>query len=74
MPASVDHSLDEQISITLGQIEAQEICTDCQLSDSGSDRLRSRFQESLVSYIVVPKVGHNTIQDSPGYWTLLNGD
>ena len=39
-----------------------------------SDRLRSRFQEGLVSYIVVPKVGHNTIQDSPGYWALLNGD
>ena len=39
-----------------------------------TDRLRSRFQEGLVSYIVVPKVGHNTIQDSPGYWNLLNGD
>jgi pimeloyl-ACP methyl ester carboxylesterase len=39
-----------------------------------SDRLRSRFQEGLVSYIVVHKVGHNTIQDSPGYWALLNGD
>ena len=39
-----------------------------------SDRLRSRFQEGLVSYIVVPEVGHNTIQDSPGYWALLNGD
>jgi len=39
-----------------------------------TDRLRSRFQAGLVSYIVVPKVGHNTIQDSPGYWALLNGD
>jgi pimeloyl-ACP methyl ester carboxylesterase len=39
-----------------------------------SDRLRSRFQEGLVSYIVLPKVGHNRIQDSPGYWDLLNGD
>ena len=39
-----------------------------------SDRLCSRFQEDLVSYIVVPKVGHNTIQDSPGYWALLTGD
>jgi hypothetical protein len=39
-----------------------------------SDRLRSRFQEGLVFYIVVPKVGHNTIQDSPEYWALLNGD
>jgi uncharacterized protein len=41
---------------------------------SSSDRLRSRFQEGLVSYIVVPKAGHNTIQDSPGYWALLNAD
>jgi uncharacterized protein len=39
-----------------------------------SDRLRSRFRGGLVSYIVVPKVGHNTIQDSPGYWALLNGN
>jgi hypothetical protein len=39
-----------------------------------SDRLRSRFQEGLVSYIVVPEVGHNTIQDRPGYWALLNGN
>jgi pimeloyl-ACP methyl ester carboxylesterase len=39
---------------------------------SSSDRLRTRFREGLVSYVVVPGFGHNTIQDSPGYWTLLS--
>jgi pimeloyl-ACP methyl ester carboxylesterase len=38
---------------------------------SSSDRLRTRFREGLVSYLVVPGFGHNTIQDSPGYWALL---
>ncbi len=38
---------------------------------SSSDRLRTRFRQGIVSYIVVPGVGHNTIQDSPGYWVLL---
>jgi pimeloyl-ACP methyl ester carboxylesterase len=41
---------------------------------SSSDRLRTRFREGLVSYVVVPKFGHNTIQDSPGYWGLLNSE
>jgi hypothetical protein len=27
-----------------------------------------RSQDGIVSYVVVPKAGHNTIQDSPGYW------
>ena len=39
---------------------------------SSSDRLRTRFREGLVSYVVLPDVGHNTIQDSPNYWTLLS--
>jgi uncharacterized protein len=37
-----------------------------------SDRLRTRFREGLVSYFVVPKVGHNSIQNSPMYWPLLS--
>ena len=39
---------------------------------SSSDRLRTRFREGIVSYVVLPGVGHNTIQDSPNYWTLLS--
>lgn len=38
---------------------------------SSSNRLRTRFREGLVSYLVVPGFGHNTIQNSPGYWALL---
>jgi pimeloyl-ACP methyl ester carboxylesterase len=41
---------------------------------SSSDRLRTRFKEGIVSYVVVPGVGHNTIQDGPGYWDLLKGE
>ena len=41
---------------------------------SSSDRLRARFRDGIVSYVVVPKAGHNTIQDSPGYWALLNSE
>jgi uncharacterized protein len=41
---------------------------------SSSERLRTRFREGIVSYVVVPKVGHNTIQDYPGYWALLNSE
>lgn len=41
---------------------------------SSSDRLRTRFREGIVSYVVVPEAGHNTIQDSPGYWALLNSE
>ena len=41
---------------------------------SSSDRLRTRFRQAVVSYVVVPSVGHNTIQDSPGYWALLNSE
>jgi uncharacterized protein len=39
---------------------------------SSSDRLRTRFKEGLVSYVVLPAVGHNTIQDSPDYWSLVS--
>jgi hypothetical protein len=39
---------------------------------SSSDRLRARFKEGIVSYAVLPGAGHNTIQDSPNYWTLLS--
>jgi pimeloyl-ACP methyl ester carboxylesterase len=41
---------------------------------SSSDRLRTRFREGVASYVVVPRVGHNTIQQSPGYWSLLSGE
>ena len=37
-----------------------------------SDRLRTRFREGLASYVIVPGFGHNDIQDSPEYWTLLS--
>lgn len=41
---------------------------------SSSDRLRTRFHEGVSSYVVVPRVGHNNIQDSAEYWPLLKGD
>lgn len=41
---------------------------------SSSDRLRTRFKNTTVSYVVVPDAGHNTIQDSSNYWTLLRSD
>jgi len=41
---------------------------------SSSDRLRTRFRAGIASYVVVPGVGHNTIQDSTGYWKLLSSD
>jgi len=39
---------------------------------SSSDRLRTRFKDGIASSVVLPGVGHNTIQDSPSYWTLLS--
>jgi len=39
---------------------------------SSSDRLRTRFHDGVVSLVVVPGAGHNTIQDNPNYWTLLS--
>lgn len=41
---------------------------------SSSDRLRTRFRQGLVDYVVLPHVGHNTIQDASGYWRLLQGE
>ncbi|HEY4380806.1 MAG TPA: alpha/beta hydrolase [Acidobacteriaceae bacterium] len=41
---------------------------------SSSDRLRTRFRGDNVSYVVLPDVGHNTIQESPDYWRLLNSE
>jgi pimeloyl-ACP methyl ester carboxylesterase len=41
---------------------------------SSSDRLRTRFRAGTVSYVVVPNAGHNTIQESPLYWSLLKGE
>jgi pimeloyl-ACP methyl ester carboxylesterase len=41
---------------------------------SSSERLRTRFKGNAVSYVVVPGARHNTIQDSPNYWTLLSSE
>lgn len=42
---------------------------------SSTDRLRTRFKDGVESsYIVLPGAGHNTIQDSPNYWALLNAE
>jgi hypothetical protein len=41
---------------------------------ASTDKLRTRFKEGLVSYVVVPDAGHNTIQDSPVYLHLLQGE
>lgn len=37
-----------------------------------SDRLSTRFRQGIASRIVIPGVGHNTIQNSPEYWPLLS--
>jgi pimeloyl-ACP methyl ester carboxylesterase len=41
---------------------------------SSSDRLLTRFRKGVVSYVVVPAVGHNTISQSADYWSLLKGE
>jgi len=38
---------------------------------ANTDRLRAHFKDGVVSYVVVPGVGHNTISDSPDYLSLL---
>jgi len=38
---------------------------------ASTDRLRARFKAGMVSWIVVPGVGHNSISESPDYWMLL---
>jgi hypothetical protein len=41
---------------------------------SSTDRLRTRFKNGIVSYIVVAGVGHNTISDSADYLSLLKNE
>jgi pimeloyl-ACP methyl ester carboxylesterase len=41
---------------------------------SSTERLRTRFSKEIVSEVVVPGVGHNSISDSPNYWSLLKGE
>jgi pimeloyl-ACP methyl ester carboxylesterase len=38
-----------------------------------TELLRSRFQIGVVSFVVLPGAGHNTISYSPRYLRLLNG-
>lgn len=38
-----------------------------------SERLKTRFKDGLVHYVVVPDVGHNTISDAPNYMELIKG-
>jgi pimeloyl-ACP methyl ester carboxylesterase len=40
---------------------------------ASTEALRSRFRAGLVSYYVVPGVGHNTISESAEYLKLLRG-
>ena len=41
---------------------------------ASTDRLRTHFKNGIVSYVVVPGVGHNTISESLDYWSLLKND
>jgi uncharacterized protein len=41
---------------------------------ASTDRLRTRFKNGIVSYVVVPGVGHNTISNSSDYWPLLKNE
>lgn len=41
---------------------------------ASSDRLRTRFKNGIVSYVVVAGVGHNTISDSADYLPLLKNE
>lgn len=38
---------------------------------TSTERLRTRFTKAVVSYVVVPGAGHNTISDDPAYVSLL---
>jgi pimeloyl-ACP methyl ester carboxylesterase len=38
---------------------------------SSSDRLNTRFRPGIASYVLIPGVSHNTIQEAPNYWNLL---
>ncbi len=39
---------------------------------SSSDRLRTRYTSTRVSYFLIPNAGHNTVQDNPAYWSLVS--
>ena len=39
---------------------------------ASTERLRTRFKDGIVSYVVVPGVGHNTISNSQDYLRLLS--
>lgn len=41
---------------------------------TSTERLRKRFTQSAVSYVVVPGVGHNSISNDPEYLLLLSGE
>ena len=41
---------------------------------ASTDRLRTRFKDGIVSYVVVPGVGHNTISGSANYLSLLKNE
>jgi pimeloyl-ACP methyl ester carboxylesterase len=41
---------------------------------ASTERLRTRFKNGSVSYVVVAGVGHNTISDSPDYLSLLKNE
>ena len=38
---------------------------------ASTERLRTRFKNGIVSYVVISGVGHNSISDSPDYWPLV---
>ena len=40
---------------------------------TSTERLRTRFTKTAVTYVVVPGVGHNSISDNPDYLRLLSG-
>lgn len=39
---------------------------------TSTERLRTRFTKTVVTYVVVPGVGHNSISDNPDYLRLLS--
>jgi pimeloyl-ACP methyl ester carboxylesterase len=41
---------------------------------SSTERLRTRFRDGLVSYVVIAGVGHNSISESAEYLPLLKGE
>jgi hypothetical protein len=41
---------------------------------ASTDRLRTRFKNAIVSYVVIVGVGHNTISDSADYLSLLKNE